>query len=239
MKRKRDVYEDIWNDVISTEIDYLSGQRGVSCENKDSAKERIWDAYCELNWHSAHTYLEKKDGLLDRHKVAACYIYAILSALPLDVDTIDPEANRGAYLSNERLAITVGISVLGMFDRAIVESLSSAWNRQGLSNAAAEKLQNEAFAMRDSPFLTPAEAAEVIELIDTGLDFPRRFPTPEGSYYDSVLVALCYTEIEDSYNVPLLALLLYHWEHALVGPKFHSLLLSIRSTTGDSMQDNI
>ena len=239
MKRKRDVYDNIWDSIINPEIAVLTLNKHVSCKDKAFAKERVWDSYCEFNWHSANHYLEKPDGLLDRHKVAACYMYAIVDALPLEVNLDNPSSDYAAYFSNERLAITMGISILGMFDRSIVEALSKRWGEQGLNDAAADALGSTPFEKRDPPWLTPKESTSLLRLISHGLSFPDNFPTPDGSYYDSVLVALCSTKVEKNFNIPTLALLLYHWEIALVTSKYHKLLLSIRATTGENKNDDI
>lgn len=125
MKRDDRVFSDLWSNVITPQIDELCKKDRVSCPDYNDARERVWNSYCAFNWNYSNRYLEVRDGELDRHKAAACYMCAILDALPLLVDIEDPNEDREAYLSNERLAICVGVSVLGMFECANLEGLQS------------------------------------------------------------------------------------------------------------------
>lgn len=140
---------------------------------------------------------------------------AILDALPLLVDIEDPNEDREAYLSNERLAICVGVSVLGMFECANLEGLQSRLD--GLINGGCSErdLERIPIAERNPVYLVRAEMDEVAANIERGIDFRHVFPSPGGGYYAAVAACLCATEVEENYNIPLLALVLYHWEREL------------------------
>lgn len=212
MKRNREVYSLLWDKVIAPEIEELSRQDMVTCGCLSKACDDIWDAYVEFNIHASNTYLNVPDAQIDRHKVAACYMCAIMDAMPLDVSGVAMKDNEFAYLSNERLAVTTGVSTLGMFDFAVLAEIE-AQRRNG-----------------HDPELSEAEVTELEKRISRGIDFKRAFPTRSGSYYESVLSALSFMKEEGSYNVPLLALLMFHWERALVGAQHHLALMSIRKS---------
>lgn len=212
MKRNPKIYETVWENVIFPEMELLCTQESVSCPDYEREKSRIWETYCLLNEHASTTYLETNDGQIDRHKVAACYICAIMDVLPLDVSGADPKYSTSEYLSNERLAVAVGVSVLGMFDFAVLDEL------------------HERRRCRVEPFLSEAEEDVIRRGVESGIDFRGEFPTDRGSYYESVLSALSFMKAEGNYNILLLALLMFHWERALVGSKNHKLIMSVRES---------
>lgn len=226
-KRDAELFDLIWLHVICPEIERLCDGQYVTCDNLEYAKQAIWDAYCEANWECANTYLAVKDGQLDRHKVAACYMFAILEVFPLDINIAEPDDNRRAYLSNERLSVTVGVSVLGIFDHSIAEELHNRSDKDDDTATGSLKLDEEG-AYRSAGCLTDREYRQVIAQIENGVNFPVSFPTPGGSYYDSVLIALCSAVVEENCNILMLALLLYHWEAALLGSEYHERFLACR-----------
>lgn len=181
MKRDDRVFSDLWSNVITPQIDELCKKDRVSCPDYNDARERVWNSYCAFNWNYSNRYLEVRDGELDRHKVAACYMCAILDALPLLVDIEDPNEDREAYLSNERLAICVGVSVLGMFECANLEGLQSRLD--GLINEGCSErdLERIPIAERNPVYLVRAEMDEVAANIERGIDFRHVFPSPGGA----------------------------------------------------------
>jgi len=78
---------------------------------KDNAKEVIWEEYKLLNNRCKYG-MKNPINLLDRHKVVACYMYAIEKAnVLLLVDSFKKGDNTNLLL-NERLAVTFGLSML-------------------------------------------------------------------------------------------------------------------------------
>lgn len=108
----RESYETIWNNVILPEIKRYK-DAVISVSYKDTAKNDIWHSYQRLKSHCKNTYMADSEKRLDRHKVAACYMMAILEANPLSFK-MEPED--GILITiNEHLAITVGLSILNAF----------------------------------------------------------------------------------------------------------------------------
>lgn len=106
-KRDRTAYERLWEAVIRPAITRLESEE-TRC--RSTAKEDIWNAYGIFNLHASENYMRKSVGRLDRHKVAACYTYAVMAAMPLVVD----EKHLSEHL-NERVALVTGCSVLANF----------------------------------------------------------------------------------------------------------------------------
>lgn len=49
------------------------------------SKERIFKEYSKLRDYTKISYMRNGDGLLDRHKVCACLILAIIKSKPLTI----------------------------------------------------------------------------------------------------------------------------------------------------------
>lgn len=61
-------------------------------------------------------YMSKKvDVALDRHKVAACMMYAVLKAKPLMVSRKTPRLDEKLLLANEYLALYAALNILVMY----------------------------------------------------------------------------------------------------------------------------
>lgn len=116
----RNSYEIIWNSLISIEIGNYKKEYLECIEVLPNVKEEIWDAYIWQNNYAKNNYMKSHEGLLDRHKVAACYMIAILKVRPLRIvqslnDKILPLA------VNEMLAITIGLSLVRTFAISAIE----------------------------------------------------------------------------------------------------------------------
>ena len=62
--------------------------------------------------------MENSGDLIDRHKVAACYLIAVAIVSPMRIDYgIIPDTEKH-FIANDVLAITVGLSVLRGFVKA-------------------------------------------------------------------------------------------------------------------------
>lgn len=77
-----------------------------------NAKELIWNKYVEFNEFCKDNYMKNSEKLLDRHKVCACYIYAILDADVLKNVMAIKNGIYDDFLMNERLALCFGMSLL-------------------------------------------------------------------------------------------------------------------------------
>ena len=140
-----------------------------------NAEEAIWQEYVYFNKHARLTYMQEVSGKLDRHKVCACYMYAIIKANTISCRLADSNTEESYLALNENLAITVGMSVL----RAFV--LSSINSSEELSAMTKETLKQR---------------------IDNGIVFPD---CNHGDYRNNFATELHYTKKENNYNVISLA----------------------------------
>lgn len=212
-KRSREFYNDNWENVIKPEIEQLIKDPRVSCPSLRRARKRIWKAYKAFNKHCSNNYMQDPEGLLDRHKVSACYMYAVAVARPLKIDCDVPSDSPQA-IANERLAVTLGISILLQYMVGLLEAVK---------NEDGEDL--------------PPLSADLLEDIDREIDSLKKgdFSLPKNvghgsSYIESVYRALAFTHREGNYNILLLALIIYHWECEELKDKrseMHRMLLSM------------
>lgn len=167
-------YYKIWDMIIKPTIqDYKNRYSEIAVSH--DAREAIWQEYVNLNKHSKMIYMKDIGGRLDRHKVCACYMYAIIKADTLSC-LLAGSNNEQRYLAlNENLAITVGMSVL----RAFI--LSSINSNEDLSDESKKVLA---------------------ERIYGGLIFPD---CNHGDYRNNFVSELYYTKIENNYNILSLA----------------------------------
>lgn len=105
----RESFNNLWKLVINPEIKRYLKVSNVS--KIDNAEEKIWEAYEELNLSCKRDFMSSSVKKLDRHKIAACYIYAIVKTQPLSMKTPELPENMVVTI-NEHLAITVGMSIL-------------------------------------------------------------------------------------------------------------------------------
>lgn len=108
-------YDLIWENIILPEV--IRYQKNVmSVSYKETTKDDILNSYKQLNNHCKKTYMADPEKRLDRHKVTACYMLAILEAEPLSFNV---KCDEDILITiNEHLAITVGLSILNAFINA-------------------------------------------------------------------------------------------------------------------------
>lgn len=107
-------------------------------------KELIWSFYKEFNTHCKLQYMKDSTHLIDRHKVVACYMYAVEKARVISsVDSLQSGSDLHLWL-NERLAFCFGMSIL----RALII-------------AAAQHIVDEAVKQK------------VVAIFDDGFAFPN------------------------------------------------------------------
>lgn len=191
-KRSRKFFDALWKKIIRPEIGNLAALDGVK-QRKGSYK-RIWDAYKSFNLHCSFNYMAEPTWLLDRHKVAACYMYAILAAQPLAVDQNVVLGSR-PYYANEMLAVTVGCTILCGF----------------VTKAIDDAIENKLLCLEEK------RLKQVCERIKIGVNFKDDFPALHDDYYGDVLRMLCATQAEARYNILAMSIIVYHWESALIG----------------------
>lgn len=116
----RKSYDEIWKIVIEKEISNYEEQYMSLITNMFCSQEEIWNEYVKLNEYCKVNYMKQPGGKIDRHKVAACYMIAIMTIKPIKViGKIDDEEVPIAI--NERLAITVGLSIVRAYVLAAIK----------------------------------------------------------------------------------------------------------------------
>lgn len=167
-------YHELWKRVIDPTIqDYANRFAGLCCA--PDAKEAIWKKYVFFNAHCKRRYMEDPAGKLDRHKVCACYMYAIISANVLSCKLADSDDEQKYLALNENLAITVGMSLLSAFILSAIDC---------------------------SDQLSDAQRSRYRSRIANGIVFPK---CNHGTYRKNFVAELHYTHEENAYNVLSLA----------------------------------
>lgn len=167
-------YIEIWNKLISPVIDDYSEHFADICV-AHNASDVIWERYVYFNKHCKEMYMEDSTGKLDRHKVCACYMYAIVSAGVMSCKLADSDTEESYLALNENLAITVGMSLLRGFILSSIES---------------------------SEQFTSVQKNELISMINDGIIFPD---CNHGDYRKNFVAELHYTQLENRYNILSLA----------------------------------
>lgn len=187
----RKSFDELWKIVIEPTIqDYANRYAAVCCAH--NAKESIWKKYVFFNSHCKKTYMEDSARRLDRHKVCACYMYAIISANVLSSKLADSSSEEKYLALNENLAITTGMSLLSAFIRAAIDS------NQDLSDQ-----QKAIYTAR----------------VEKGIVFPE---CNHGIYRDNLIAELHFTYEENAYNILALANILFLLEiHTLQVDAIH------------------
>lgn len=178
-------YNTIWNDLIERVIKDYS-QRFAEIIVSHNAKELIWEEYLKFNKHCKLNYMCETNGKLDRHKVCACYMFAIVKANTLNCGLADCESENKYLCLNENLAVTVGMSLL----RAFVVT-----------------------AIHNNDEYSEKEKEELKKKIDNGIIFPK---CNHGDYRENFVTELHFAREENNYNVLSLANTLFLLEiHSL------------------------
>ena len=125
---KPEIYDNIWSGLIEPTYQSFETRDG-GLVLPQQAKDEIKVFYDELISYAKKHYMAAETERLNRHKVAAAMMIAILKAKPIKkADPLFFKENKETgrltpWPINERLAVTVGFSVLHGF---IMERLSKA-----------------------------------------------------------------------------------------------------------------
>ncbi len=167
-------YQQLWEIVINPTIqDYSNRFAGICCAH--DAENAIWKKYVYFNSHCKDRYMQDPSGKLDRHKVCACYMYAVMSANVLSCKLADSDDERKYLALNENLAITTGMSLLRAF---ILSAIDCSTN------------------------LPDDDKSRFRERVAEGIAFPE---CNHGAYRNNFAAELHYTQEENAYNVLALA----------------------------------
>ncbi len=109
----RSSYEKLWDDGILPQFhEYRDKIAGISI--KSDSKEIIWNEYNFFNKKCKSNYMAEGCERLDRHKVCACYMYAIVKAHCISSTMLKETENQFSII-NETIAINIGFSLLRAF----------------------------------------------------------------------------------------------------------------------------
>ena len=179
----KDIFDNIWNVIISKEIEKYKNKYVGHIQIIPNAKEAIWTKYVSLNLHCKTKYMKVIDGKIDRHKVAACYIIAICSVKPMClINNLDNDTKDIYFALNERLAITVGLSILRAF---LVQEISE-------NNSIDKEKKNK-----------------LINALDCGIYTPHKKEVHHGSYINNYASELHYAIDEGNIHILSIAHELY------------------------------
>lgn len=202
VKRDSGAYDNLWDGAIKPKIDLLCECGDV--QMRPSAKDDIWAEYCRFNVLASERYTKNPSHRLDRHKVAACYMCAILKSMPLVVADYAALSDRDKAMSNERLAVTVGSSVLCNFLHSVIDEV------EGLDEAQKEAAKVE---------------------VRQGIKFPK---TGHGTYLGNLLDCFSSMQTEDDYNLPLMFHLAFLWEPwILTTPEYYAAVIDHYASNGN------
>lgn len=110
---KKETYDVLWKDGIKIKAEQIVNENSGTVVFDLQSKERIFKEYCKLRDYTKVSFMRNPDGLLDRHKVCACLILAIVKSKPLVYE--DDDAGGIKKIFNENLAMTIGLSLLYNF----------------------------------------------------------------------------------------------------------------------------
>lgn len=113
-------YSDFYDIVIKPYIDEITADCSLGeCKDRGPrCKYRIYKSYQEKRDSIKNKYMRKRDDVaLDRHKVAACMVYAILKVQPIKVNRFLWNLPEEKLLANEYLAFYVALNIIAMYKR--------------------------------------------------------------------------------------------------------------------------
>ena len=104
-------FEKIWNEAIEPEAKKITDENTEILIFNQNSKLAIFNRYNELNKICKKNFMFHSDGLLDRHKVSAALVIAIVQTQPL-ISTLITDAYGDYYAFNETLAFRVALSLI-------------------------------------------------------------------------------------------------------------------------------
>lgn len=122
---KKETCDKIWNELIlPTYAQMQQTNGGLLCPSCEKVEFKIH--YDDIVRHAKEQYMANSLGVLNRHKVAAAVMIAILKTKPIKkIDSMyyaeDAKGNLVHWPFNESLAITVALSILRAFILVRVE----------------------------------------------------------------------------------------------------------------------
>ena len=114
-------FNDFCLTVINAYIKEIKDyEKNINCKclhENARAKSKIFKYYQRKRDVIKRNYMEKTAVSLDRHKIAACMVYAILKSRVLSVNEFIPHLPERLLMANEYLAVYVGINIIEQYRR--------------------------------------------------------------------------------------------------------------------------
>lgn len=122
-------FEKTWNEIINRKITQLMRDYGdLVC--LDSSKEEIKSHYLEIIQYTKNHYMTNSEGLLNRYKIAAAMMIAILKAKPIKKAAMKYYIeDSDKWIFNEQLALNTGLKIVRNF---IITEISGAGGPKNL-----------------------------------------------------------------------------------------------------------
>lgn len=118
---KKDKFDELWNEIVLKTIDDLSDKNTIYL--KKNAKKRVYKQYQAKKTYVKNNYMLFGNTHLDRHKIAACMLYAIMKVYPVKIrmgaiwkkHKEDEKFSREYQLLNEYLSLYTAFSIIESF----------------------------------------------------------------------------------------------------------------------------
>ena len=123
-------FEKFYDNVISKYLEEIMliakkyPYESLKLRKESLIKQRLYRYYQEKRNEIKRFYMDKSVTALDGHKVASCFIYAILKVKPIKVNLYVSDLPENLLLANECLAIYVAINIVDMYRRKLDEKRS-------------------------------------------------------------------------------------------------------------------
>ena len=175
-------YDIIWDKLILPELKQYVKKFEPYIYFSQAAKDEIWKQYVFLNTKLKNQYMQDSSKILDRHKVAACYMVAICNVKPLRFNKPSIAKPNNYFIANELVAISVATTLVVNFVIA---------------------------ATKNSSALTETQKQEIYDKFKDGICFPEKEITNHGEYITNYAMELYLSNIKSDFNLLSIAHELY------------------------------
>ncbi len=175
-------YNIIWDKLIFPEIEQYVKKFEPYIYVSPTAKDEIWKQYVFLNTKLKNQYMQDSSKILDRHKVAACYMVAICNVKPLRFNKPSITKPNNFFIANELVAISMATTLVVNFVITATES---------------------------SAVLTEIQKNEICNKFKDGICFPEKEITNHGEYITNYAMELYLSNMQSDFNLLSIAHELY------------------------------
>ena len=175
-------YDIIWDKLILPEIEQYVKKFEPYIYVSPTAKDEIWKQYVFLNTKFKNQYMQDPSKILDRHKVAACYMVAICNVKPLRFNKPSITKPNNYFIANELVAISVATTLIVNFVIA---------------------------AAKNNSALIESQKQEICDKFKDGISFPEKEITNHGEYITNYAMELYLSNIQSDFNLLSIAHELY------------------------------